>query len=125
MEQLESSVINDLGYLRAWQIEPSKLLQARFIANSFALNNRLYILGEHNGAKRLKSVEFTKILRNGRVSSWSKTTALNIPRSAAATAVSGNYIYVLGGMGNSQALNSVEIATAPKNGQLGQVTNFE
>ncbi|MCI0505792.1 MAG: hypothetical protein L0Z73_06730, partial [Gammaproteobacteria bacterium] len=58
---------------------------------------------------------------SGHVGEWRTTTALNIPRSAAATTVFGNFVYVLGGMGNEQVLNSVEFATAAANGHLGHI----
>ena len=118
---VESAAINAFGQLNPWEIEPSKLLQARFISSSFALGDYLYLLGGHNGGRRLHSVEFARIFGNGRVGNWSMTTPLNTPRSAAATAVSGNYVYVLGGMGNTDALNSVEYATSVRNGQLGTI----
>ena len=118
---VESSQISTSGALNPWQIEPSRLLEPRFIASSFALNNRLYILGGHNGSRRLKTVEFANVFGNGRVGAWATTSALNTPRSAAATAVSGNYVYVLGGMGNTDALNSVEMATVSPSGQLGNI----
>lgn len=116
---VESAQVSPLGPLSPWEIEPSKLLTPRFIAASFALDDKLYMLGGHNGGARLNSVEFARVFRNGRVGNWSLTSPLNTPRSAAATAVSGQTVYVLGGMGNSNALNSVEFATTSKSGQLG------
>jgi len=119
---VESSLIQENGGLNAWEIEPSKLLQARFIASSFALKDWLYVLGGHNGGTRLKSVEFARVFPNGRLDNWGTTSPLNTPRSAAATVVSGQYAYVLGGMGDGDALNSVEMATAGRNGQLGYIS---
>ena len=117
---VESASVSPLGPLSPWQIETSKLLTARFIASAFTLNNHIYILGGHNGGNRLKSVEFAKVFSNGRVGNWSVTSSLNTPRSAAATAVSGHYVYVIGGMGDNNALRSVEFARAAQSGQLGQ-----
>lgn len=119
---VESTVVSTVGSLGSWEIETSKLLTARFIASSFALGNKLYMLGGHNGGKRLNSVEFARVFNNGRVGNWSRTSALNTPRSAAATAVSDIYVYVVGGMGDTNALNSVEFATSSANGQLGYFT---
>ena len=116
---VESANISASGPLSPWTIEPSRLLVPRFIASSFALNNRLYILGGHNGSRRLKTVEYAKVFGNGSIGPWANTSPLNTPRSAAAVAVSGKYVYVLGGMGEANALNSVELATASRNGQLG------
>ena len=66
-------------------------------------------------------MKFAPIDRDGHVGAWRPTTALNVPRSAAATTVSGDFVYVLGGMGNQQILNSVEYATVAGNGHLGHV----
>jgi len=118
---VESADIKVNGYLDPWEIEKSKLLQPRFIASAFSLADRIYILGGHNGGNRLNSVEFARIFRNGRVGDWQQTTPLNVPRSAATAATYGDFVYVLGGMGNSNALNSVEMATYAKNGQLGNL----
>jgi hypothetical protein len=118
---VESSKISDSGALNPWEIQPSRLLEPRFIASSFALKNRLYVLGGHNGSQRLNSVEFAKVFSSGSVGAWSTASPLNTPRSAAATAVSGDYVYVLGGMGNTNALNSVEMATVSRTGQLGNL----
>jgi len=116
---VESTKITPSGELSSWEIERSKLLQARFIASAFALDHWLYMLGGHNGGTRLKTVEFAQVFNNGHVGNWSMTSSLNTPRSAAATAVSGKFVYVLGGMGDMSALNSVEMATAASSGELG------
>jgi hypothetical protein len=121
---VETSEINGAsGSLSPWVIEKSRLLLPRFIASSFTLNGRIYMLGGHNGAVRLNEVEFASIESNGHVGEWRMTTGLNIPRSAAATAVFGDFVYVLGGMGNQQVLNSVEYATTASNGHLGYVSH--
>lgn len=109
------------GNLHPWIVENTRLTQPRFIASAFSLNGRLYISGGHNGANRLNHVEFAPIDRSGRVGPWRITTTLNVPRSAAASAVAGDFVYVLGGMGNQHILNSVEFATAATNGHLGHV----
>lgn len=120
---VESSQINASGFLSPWSIEKSRLLIPRFIASAFAVNQNLYIAGGHNGSNRLKNVEFAPIYSNGRVGQWRKTTPLNIPRSAAASVVTNDRIYVLGGIGDHQVLNSVEIADISPNGHLGHIRN--
>lgn len=120
---VESSIINPAtGYLNPWIVEKSRLTMPRFIASAFTIGQRLYISGGHNGASRLNHVEFASIDRNGHVGDWRTTSALNFPRSAAATAVFGDFVYALGGMGNQQILSSVEFATAAPNGHLGYVS---
>jgi len=120
---VESSKINPAtGNLAPWVVEQSRLTKPRFIASAFTMGGRLYMSGGHNGASRLNHVEFATIDRNGRVGEWRTTSELNFPRSAAATAVAGKFVYALGGMGNKQVLNSVEFATAAANGHLGYVS---
>lgn len=120
---VESSNINPAtGNLNPWEVEKSRLTKPRFIASAFTMDGRLYMSGGHNGASRLNHVEFAAIDHNGHVGEWRTTSALNFPRSAAATAVAGKFVYALGGMGNQQVLNSVEYATAASNGHLGYVS---
>lgn len=119
---VESATIHADGFLSHWSIEKSHLQQPRFIASAVVLGKWLYMLGGHNGGRRLTSVEYTPILRTGHVGDWHSTTPLNVPRSAAAAVTWGNFIYVLGGMGDRQALNAVEMATAASNGELGYIS---
>ncbi|MGD8571185.1 MAG: hypothetical protein PVH98_01945, partial [Gammaproteobacteria bacterium] len=116
---VESAGILNNGYLQPWHIEQSALLTPRFIASAFAVNRHLYMLGGHSGGQRLKSVEYTPIYSDGHIGSWQPASSLNVPRSAAATATSGDYVYVTGGMGENQVLSSVEMAMVTRHGQLG------
>lgn len=118
---VESATVLGDGLLGLWKIEKSRLLTPRFIASAFAVNDYLYILGGHNGGARLKSVELAPIQANGHVGKWRHAPPLNVPRSAAAAATTGDYVYVTGGMGDDRVLNSVEMATVTANGQLGYV----
>ena len=115
---VELAKISKSGSLGPWKIAKSNLLRPRFIASAFALNKKLYILGGHNGASRLNSVEFAPINQNGHIGQWQFTTPLNLPRSASAVAVHKNYIYVLGGMGNRNILSSVEWAQQKPDGHI-------
>ena len=116
---VESSDITENGSLAPWRIEQTVLHTPRFIASGFAHNNFLYILGGHNGAQRLRSVEFAPIDAEGRIGRWLPAADLLHPRSAAAVTVTDEFIYVLGGMGEEGALNDVEMAQQRRNGQLG------
>jgi N-acetylneuraminic acid mutarotase len=116
---VESTHIQPDHTLSAWQIEPHALLTPRLVAESFTLNNYLYIAGGHTGSDRLTSVEVARINANGELESWRYTTPLPIPRSAYAVATYKNQIYVLGGGGDELPLNSVHMATANHRGDLG------
>ena len=116
---VESSRIQSDHSLSAWQIEKHGLLTPRLVAESFTLNNYLYIAGGHTGSDRLTSVEVARIKANGELDNWRYTTPLPIPRSAYAVATHQNHIYVLGGGGDELPLNSVHMATANHRGDLG------
>ncbi|KPJ95681.1 MAG: hypothetical protein AMJ53_02240 [Gammaproteobacteria bacterium SG8_11] len=116
---VEMATIQSDGSLSPWTVEQSRLVVPRFIASAFAKDHFLYILGGHNGAQRLNSVEFATITRNGHIGNWQLTTPLNFARSAAAVVTHHDFIYVLGGIGDVQVLNSVEMTKQLINGHLG------
>jgi N-acetylneuraminic acid mutarotase len=118
-DEVEMATIGENGDLRAWRKQSTALRVPRFIASAFGLNHHLYMLGGHDGRERLRSVEFAPLDSDGRVGNWSFTTALREPRSAPALVTQGDYVYVLGGMGASQALSSVEMARQRDDGHLG------
>lgn len=116
---VESSRIQPDQTLSAWQIEAHALLTPRLVAEAFTLNNHLYIAGGHTGNERLTSVEVARIKANGELEPWRYTTPLPAPRSAYAVATHQNHVYLLGGGGDEQPLNSVQMATANHRGNLG------
>ncbi|HHM05928.1 MAG TPA: kelch-like protein [Gammaproteobacteria bacterium] len=107
---VESAALRPDGNLKPWHIQPSRLNVPRFIAEAFALENHLYILGGHDGGRRLRSVEYAPVDETGRVGPWTETTPLPEPRSAAAVAVWQGRVYVLGGMGGSRILSTVTMS---------------
>lgn len=116
---VESSQIHPSQHLSPWQIEPLTLLTPRLVAEAFTLNNHLYIAGGHTGSERLNSVEVARIRANGTLEQWRYTTPLPQPRSAYAVATDKNRVYLLGGAGDEQPLNSVLMATSNHRGDLG------
>lgn len=113
-----SRVVNG-GGITPWRVEPSNLLQARFIATAFSLGNYLYIAAGHDGANRLSSVEFAQLDSNGGVGRWNQTAPLNTPRSGTAAVTHNNRAYILGGIYRNDVLNSVETAAQASDGNLG------
>jgi len=115
---VEMTSIQADGTLLPWRIETSTLQIPRFIAAAFAMNNQVYMLGGHDGQYRLDSVERAPIDAQGQVGDWSFAAKLKVARSAAAVAVHGETVYVLGGM-DEGALNSVEMASQARIGSQG------
>ncbi|MCF6322776.1 MAG: hypothetical protein L3J89_00385 [Gammaproteobacteria bacterium] len=116
---VELSQISDSGALSPWRIENTMLLTPRFIASAFSLGSYLYLLAGHDGAKRLRSVEFTLIDQSGHVGRWQRTAPLKIARSGTATVTHNQRVYVLGGISQNKVLNHVETAIQIENGNLG------
>lgn len=116
---VEMAIMSENGSLSPWVVQRSRLLTPRFIASAFSKNNYIYIVAGHNGAQRLRSVEFAPVLPNGNLGQWQYTAPLNIARSAAAVVINGENIYILGGISDQQVLNSVEYAVQMPNGHLG------
>ncbi|NOX91516.1 MAG: hypothetical protein GXP18_03410 [Gammaproteobacteria bacterium] len=119
---VESTTINTNGQLTPWNIAPTHLLTARFIASAFAFDHYLYIVGGHDGIRRLSSVEMAHIGSDGTVTAWTQQPDLNHQRSATAVAINERYAYIVGGMDNQQGvLRSVEMAQIGPHGKLGHI----
>ena len=116
---VESSSIQVNTQLSPWKIENHGLLTPRLVAEAFTLGPYLYIAGGHTGNQRLTSVEVARINIDGSLKPWRNTTDLSLARSAFAAATYQNYVYVLGGGGEGQPLNSVHMASANLHGELG------
>lgn len=118
---VESTTVEDNGQLAAWRIAPTRLLTPRFIASAFAFDSHLYIVGGHDGVRRLASVEMAHTSANGGIGTWAPQPNLNDKRSATATAMSGNHVYIAGGMDDQGVLRSVEMAQIGPHGKLGHI----
>ena len=118
---VESTAIRTDGQLEPWQIAETRLLNARFIASAFALGDYLYLLGGHDGTRRLATVEMAAVSSDGKVRAWSPLKSLNYKRSATAVALSGTTIYIAGGMDDQGVLRSVEMAQVNRHGKLGHI----
>ncbi|WP_455199449.1 hypothetical protein, partial [Kaarinaea lacus] len=121
---IETTTVDNKGNLSAWKVSPSNLVQARFIAAGFSLGDFLYIAGGHDGIRRLDSVEMSPIDQNGNPGQWRLLSPTIFKRSAAATAIVGNRVYLLGGMDDSGVLNTVETAVLGPSGRLGYQGNL-
>ncbi len=115
---VESATILDNGQLSPWRIEKSRLNTPRFIASAVSTEHYLYLAGGHDGTNRLTSVEYAGIQEDGSLGRWIQTLPLNTARSATVMLANNNSLYVLGGAGGDQVLNSVETAKSMPNGHI-------
>ena len=118
---VESSLVDASGQLAPWEIAPTRLLTGRFIASAFAVEDYLYLVGGHDGTRRLASVEMAHVNSHGTVGAWSQLPNLHHKRSATATAIQDHYVYVVGGMDDQGVLRSVEMAQIGPQGKLGYI----
>jgi len=118
---VESSRVDSNGQLAPWYIAPTHLLTARFIASAFAFDNYLYIVGGHDGTRRLASVEMAHADPDGKITAWTQQPSLNHQRSATAIAINGRYAYIAGGIDDQGVLRSVEMAQIGLYGKLGHI----
>src|SRR3569833_2245674 len=117
---VEMAAIQTSGALSPLQIQKSVLGAPRGGAAAGAGGDYVYILGGHDGANRLPTVEVARADATGSGAAWHYAAPLKEGRSATAVAVHGDTVYVLCGMGGAGALNRVEMARQFDNGRLGR-----
>lgn len=105
---VESAPLEKSGISGPWRIEPSDVLQPRFLAAAVSANNSIFLLAGHNGTQRLASVERAITNLSGLATSWRSMAPISVPRSAFGAVVARDRIYIAGGSGASPALTSVE-----------------
>jgi hypothetical protein len=85
------------------------------------LGDFLYVIGGYASGGRLTSVERATINANGTIGPFAPVTgvALNTGRNLFTGLVTGGYLYVMGGDGDSGAIDSVERSAIAADGSLG------
>ncbi|MCA9678337.1 MAG: hypothetical protein H6708_16945 [Kofleriaceae bacterium] len=101
------------------------LTAARNGAAAIVVEPYLYVIGGNDANGRLTSVERAVINTDGSLGGFANAgVTLQTGRTIAAAAVLGDYLYVLGGSGDSDSLASVERAQILANGSLGAFTTL-
>ena len=120
LTSIEHALINADGTIGRFEVSPVTLTTPRQSHASIAIGSQLYVIGGF-GDRPLDSVEHSTISSGGTLGPFTTIPAatLTTPRQGHAIAVIGNYLYVLGGVGNS-TLNSVERATIGADGSLSK-----
>jgi kelch-like protein 17 (actinfilin) len=116
---VERSGVDVAGNLLRWELEASALRTPRFMATAAGLGEHLYVIGGHDGAQQLASVEFATLLGGGHLGPWQTTTAMPTPRSAAAVVAVSSWLYVIGGAQGDQPIARVARARPDRRGRLG------
>ena len=91
-----------------WSMSANDLPATRWSHSSVANNGYVYVLGGIDGGSTQLTVYYAKLGKNGSVGEWmTSANALPAERRYLSSAVSGDYIYVLGGADATSALSSV------------------
>lgn len=122
LKTTEYAKIRADGSLSPWKQGPS-MNEARGFADAVVYKDTIYIVGGANGPygkNLLRSVERSKILPDGSLSSWiDEKHNMNMPRRCSKVVLVGNRLFSLGGFGGDM-LNTVEHAEILDNGAVGE-----
>jgi hypothetical protein len=120
---IEHATLSSDNTLSTFTIERSVALATpRLVHSSVVVGSYLYVLGGEPGNNGfLDSVERAPIGADGTLGSFAvvSNVTLATPRREFGAAVIGDYVYVIGGIGQSGFLNSVERAPINGDGSLG------
>lgn len=113
------ATINTEGVLGAFTTIPATLALARQGHASLTIGRYLYVIGGSSGSTYLNSVERAMINADGSLGAFAIVPGVTLVtgRALHTSAVIGNYVYVMGGIGPSY-LSSVERAAINADGSL-------
>ena len=118
---IDSATINADGTLGVFGILPGITLEtARAGHSSVTIGNQIYVIGGEDVTNTpLSSVEATTIDENGSIATFHAVSAASLvtPRFGHASAVVGDYLYVIGGRGTTE-LATIERALINPDGTL-------
>lgn len=126
LRDVERATINADGSLGPFASIPNATLTtARSAHTTAVVGNYLYVLGGVAGSNSLNSVERAPVGVDGLLGSFATVSSvtLTFARYGHTTAVIGNYLYVLGGVG-SGSLDNLERAPLATNGLPGPFTTI-
>jgi N-acetylneuraminic acid mutarotase len=112
------SKLGEDNFFLPWKKRTS-LQSGRYALATAAHNGFIYAIGGLNGATHLSTIERSKTLTNGELSSWTDTTPTPFAISGASSAVINNKIYLLGGSDERSYLNKVFYAEFNEQGDIG------
>ncbi len=112
------SKTDEEGFFLPWK-RTSPLQTGRYALATAVHNGTLYAIGGLTGATHLNTVERSKILKEGTLSSWEYTTPTPTVVGGASAAVINGRIYLLGGGDGRAYLRDVFYAGFNENGDIG------
>ncbi|HSX07112.1 MAG TPA: choice-of-anchor U domain-containing protein [Candidatus Saccharimonadia bacterium] len=113
--------INTDGSVGAWTTSAHNLPQIKSRAATVYSNGYIYVLGGENDSGLPDNIiYYTKVNADASINAWTtSTTSLPVALQDTASFVANGYIYILGGINNSGATNTIYYAKLNTNGTLG------
>jgi len=118
LSSVYSAPIDSNGSIGVWVPETS-LLQPIDRAQAITMNNKVYLLGGHNGSTYLNTVYSTSVDANGSIGTWQVEQSLPNGLAASQAVVTNSKIYLLGGESITNSTDIVYSTTFDTNGSIG------
>lgn len=107
------------GHLSSWVAGPT-LRSPRFLAAAAILNRQLFLFGGSTGRQSVEQAETAAIRKDGTLGPFSPLTVSPAARSGEAAATDGRTIYLIGGLLQNQATQTVVYATLDHHNQRAE-----
>ncbi len=116
--------ILDNGSLGEWELEQEPMLVPHYVNGVKESRGVIYVVGGHAQKKGggITDVERSRIMDNGELEEWKRTSRLKNARYGLSTAVYGDYLYALGGI---EGVKFTEIAEKAKIDPKGDLAEWE
>ncbi len=109
---------DDEGMFHPWQ-GTAPMRKNRYGLGAVVYRGQLYAMGGIDGQMHLASIERGRLLEEGGIAGWQRTTALPGARGAFASVVHRGVLYVLGGSVGEELTDDVSFAFFNRQGDLG------
>jgi len=120
LDTVERAEIRKDGSLGKWSLEQNRMTMPRYINAIKKYHNTVYAIGGHNQneGSGLTEVEFASFDKPYALGVWRRTTPMQIPRYALASAAHGNFVYALGGLNGAIYSDAIEKGLIGPQGEI-------
>ena len=119
LDSVESAEWQADGSLGEWHLEPEILTTPRYINSVKKMGDVFYAIGGHmDNGNSMTEVEWSRPMPDNTLQKWQATTPMHQARWGQATTAYRDKMYALGGLYGPTYLETVELTTVRKDGQL-------
>ncbi|MEE8185717.1 MAG: hypothetical protein V3T96_04920 [Thermodesulfobacteriota bacterium] len=127
LDNVERAEILSNGDLGEWVLEPEIMAMPRYVNGVKESRGVIYVVGGHAKGRGggLTDVEYSRIKDKGGLQPWKLTSPLKNARFGLGTAVYGDYLYALGGIGSISGLEFTGVVEKAKIGPNGELAPWQ